>query len=139
MSPNPQLFAQDCCEKELPAICEGLFVPQGDHGINAHRAACGDIAREKRDGEKHSAHDYKPRGIGCRNAEEQRGEQARQSERAGDSDADAKDGQSHEEADDGFSRCDPVAHLAGGPCPKQRAEEAYLFEFEFLGVIQFQV
>src|SRR5260370_25324621 len=46
MSPNLQMFAQDCSEKDLRAICEGLFVPQRHHGIDTHRAPCWDVASE---------------------------------------------------------------------------------------------
>ena len=44
MSPNLQMFAQDCSEEDLRAICEGLFVPQRHHGIDIHRAPCWDVA-----------------------------------------------------------------------------------------------
>jgi hypothetical protein len=46
MSPNLQMFAQDCSEEDLRAICEGLFVPQRHHGIDTHRAPCWDVASE---------------------------------------------------------------------------------------------
>src|SRR6266446_976027 len=46
MSPNLQMFAQDCSEEDLRAICEGLFVPQRHHGIDTHRAPCRDVASE---------------------------------------------------------------------------------------------
>jgi hypothetical protein len=52
MSPNLQMFAQDCSEEELRAICKELFIPQSDHGIDAHGAARRDIAsRECNSGE----------------------------------------------------------------------------------------
>src|SRR5882762_10329077 len=41
MSPNPQMFAQDCSEAEARAICDGLFIPQRHDGIDAHGAARG--------------------------------------------------------------------------------------------------
>lgn len=34
-----QMFAQDCSEEGLRAICEGLFVSQRDHGVHAGGAA----------------------------------------------------------------------------------------------------
>jgi hypothetical protein len=46
MSQNLQMFAQDCSEEDLRAICEGLFVPQRHHGIDTHRAPCWDVASE---------------------------------------------------------------------------------------------
>ena len=46
MSPNLQMFAQDCSEEDLRSICEGLFVPQRHHGIDTHRAPCWDVASE---------------------------------------------------------------------------------------------
>src|SRR6266446_4831719 len=46
MSPNLQMFAQDCSKEDLRAICEGLFVPQRHHGIDTHRAPCRDVASE---------------------------------------------------------------------------------------------
>ena len=39
MSPNLQMFAQDCSEEELRAVCKELFTPQRDHGIDVHGAA----------------------------------------------------------------------------------------------------
>lgn len=39
-----QMFAQDCSEEELRVVCEGLFVAQGDHGVDSHGAARGDVA-----------------------------------------------------------------------------------------------
>jgi hypothetical protein len=38
------MFAQDCSEEELRAVCKELFIPQCDHGIDAHGAARRDIA-----------------------------------------------------------------------------------------------
>jgi hypothetical protein len=52
MSPNLQMFAQDCSEEELRAVCKELFIPQRDHGIHAHRPPCRHIAgRECNSGE----------------------------------------------------------------------------------------
>jgi hypothetical protein len=52
MSPNLQMFAQDCSEEELRAVCKELFIPQRDHGIDVHGAARRDIAsRECNSGE----------------------------------------------------------------------------------------
>jgi hypothetical protein len=34
MSPNLQMFAQDCSEEELRAVCKELFTPQRDDGID---------------------------------------------------------------------------------------------------------
>ena len=44
MSPNPRMLAKDCSEEELRSICDGLFIPQRHHGIDAHGAARGDVA-----------------------------------------------------------------------------------------------
>lgn len=49
MSPNPQMFAQDCSEEELGAICEVLFVSQRDHRIEVHGPTRRDVARGERD------------------------------------------------------------------------------------------
>src|SRR6267378_947322 len=43
MLPNSQMFAQDP-EEELRAICDGLFIPQRDHGVNAHGPARGQVS-----------------------------------------------------------------------------------------------
>src|SRR5260370_8861434 len=37
MSPNLQMFAQDCSKKDLRPISEGLFVPQPHHRTDTHR------------------------------------------------------------------------------------------------------
>src|SRR5882672_2547194 len=44
----PQMFAQGSSEEELCVICEGLFVPQRDHGIHTGGAACGNVAGRQR-------------------------------------------------------------------------------------------
>src|SRR5882762_4819740 len=49
MSPNPQMFAQDRSDEELRAICDGLFIPQSDHGVNAHGAARGQVSSNQTD------------------------------------------------------------------------------------------
>jgi hypothetical protein len=33
MSPNLQMFAQDCSEEELRAVCKELFIAQRHYGI----------------------------------------------------------------------------------------------------------
>jgi len=42
------MFAQDP-EEELRAICDGLFIPQSDHGVNAHGAARGQVSSNQTD------------------------------------------------------------------------------------------
>ncbi len=49
MSPNPQMFAQDCSKEELRAICDGLFIPQRRHGIDAHGSARGQVSSNQTD------------------------------------------------------------------------------------------
>src|SRR5258706_11724489 len=48
-SPNPQMFAQDCSQEELRAICDGLFIPQRHDGIDAHGAARGQVSSNQTD------------------------------------------------------------------------------------------
>jgi hypothetical protein len=49
----PQMFAQGSSEEELCVICEGLFVPQRDHGIHTGGAACGNVAGRQRSKREH--------------------------------------------------------------------------------------
>jgi hypothetical protein len=49
MSPILQMFAQNRSEEELRAVCKELFIPQRDHGIDAHGAARRDIASRECD------------------------------------------------------------------------------------------
>jgi hypothetical protein len=43
------MFAQDCSEEELRAICDGLFIPQRHHGIDAHGAARRQVSSNQTD------------------------------------------------------------------------------------------
>jgi hypothetical protein len=63
MLPNPQMFAQDCSEEELRAICEGLFVFQGNHGIDAHGQPRRNVTSHERDGEKQNCDSGERRWI----------------------------------------------------------------------------
>ena len=47
------MFAQGSSEEELCIICEGLFVPQRDHGIHTGGAACGNVAGRQRSKREH--------------------------------------------------------------------------------------
>src|SRR5882762_3754554 len=49
----PQMFAQGSSEEKLCVICEGLFVPQRDHGIHTGGAACGNVAGRQRSKREH--------------------------------------------------------------------------------------
>src|SRR5580658_9081801 len=62
MSPNLSIFAQHCSEEELRVIGEGSFVPQSDHGIDAHGAARGQISSNQTDrGHYRSGNDNRKR------------------------------------------------------------------------------
>jgi hypothetical protein len=63
MSPNLQMFAQDCSKEELRAVCKELFIPQRDHGIEAHGAARRDIASRECDSGEDDSHSSERDGI----------------------------------------------------------------------------
>src|SRR5689334_17373000 len=76
MSPQLQMFAQDCSEEDLRAICKGLFVPECDHRID-FRGAPGRDAAHTHNNDKHEKnHHCKSDRIVGINAEEQAFEQA---------------------------------------------------------------
>jgi hypothetical protein len=43
------MFGPDCSGEKLRFICEGSFVPQRDHRIDAHGAARGQVSSHKTD------------------------------------------------------------------------------------------
>ena len=55
-----------------------LFMAQGDHRIDAHGAASGDVTGSHRNGEQNDAHSAKGQWIGRRNSIEQAGHQVRE-------------------------------------------------------------
>jgi hypothetical protein len=63
MSPNLQMFAQDRSEEELRGVCKELFIPQRDHGIDAHGAARRDIASRECDSGEDDNHSSERDGI----------------------------------------------------------------------------
>ena len=50
---DPQMLVQGSSEEELCVTCEGLFVPQRDHGIHTGGAACGNVAGRQRSKREH--------------------------------------------------------------------------------------
>jgi len=67
-----------------------LFVAQGDHGIDAHGAARGDVTRGERDDHEQQCDDGERQRIGSGDPVEHSGHEAREGERGGDSDGDAE-------------------------------------------------
>jgi hypothetical protein len=63
MSPNLQMFAQDCSEEELRAVRKELFIPQRDDGIDAHGATRRDIASRECDSGEDDNYSSKRDGI----------------------------------------------------------------------------
>jgi hypothetical protein len=55
--------AQDCSEEELRAVCKELFIPQRDHGIDAHGAARRDIASRECNSSEDDNHSSERDGI----------------------------------------------------------------------------
>jgi hypothetical protein len=64
MSPNPQMFAQDCSEEALRAICDGLFIPQRHHRIDAHGAARGQVSSNQTDRDHYCSGKNNRKGAG---------------------------------------------------------------------------
>ena len=50
-------------EEELPAVCKELFIPQRDHGIDAHGAARRDIVSRECDSGEDDNHSSERDGI----------------------------------------------------------------------------
>ena len=64
-----------------------LFMPEGDHRIDAHGAASGDVTGSHRNTEENDGHGAKRQRIGRRNFIKQAGHQAREQKRSHGSDA----------------------------------------------------
>ncbi len=81
--------SKSCSLADLSTHCS-LFVTQGDHGIGAHGAARGNVAGHEGDGQQQNRHGRKCERVGCSDAEEFTGKNARERKGRGEADGEAQ-------------------------------------------------